>query len=79
MLTDTNLVSSALHWDIDYLNKHMGNGSFNVYFSKNNTFKYYDEKRANSTGDFMRPTIMKEMKFNEFVELLRSLKDSDER
>ena len=79
VLTDTNLVNSALHWDIDYLSKNMGNGTFNVYFSKNNKFKYFDEKRADSTKDFVRPTLMKEMKFNEFVDLLKSRKDSDDR
>ena len=79
ILTDTDLVSSALHWDIDYLSKHIGNGSFNVYFSKNNKFMYYDEKRADVTKNFVRPMTVKEMKFNEFVELVRSRKDGDDR
>ena len=79
VLTDTSLVSSALHWDLDYLNRHMGNGSFNVYISKTNKFKYYDEKRADLTKDFERPTVLKEMKFQEFVEMLNSRKENDER
>lgn len=40
---------------------------------------YYDEKRADVTKNFVRPMTVKEMKFNEFVELVRSRKDGDDR
>lgn len=80
VLTDTNLVSSALKWNLDYLEKNLGDGTFTVYISKNNKFKYYDDTKIQEHClDFVAPTERVDMKFIEFSERLRKLQTSDRR
>ncbi|XP_064614715.1 hypoxia-inducible factor 1-alpha inhibitor-like [Liolophura sinensis] len=67
VLTDTNLVTSALHWTIPYLQENIGSCDFSVYSSTNNKFKYYDDKKIRSNKDFIPPTRRTEMKFPDFV------------
>ncbi|KAK3579440.1 hypothetical protein CHS0354_028240 [Potamilus streckersoni] len=79
ILTDTKLVSSALHWDLDYLSENMGEGDFTVFLSDTNKFMYFDDKKIENVKDFKQPTQMIEMKFPEFVTRLRSYKEGDKR
>ena len=46
LLTDTELVSSALHWDLPYLEHHMGSAKHTVYVSKTNKFMYFDDRKV---------------------------------
>ncbi|XP_023231788.1 hypoxia-inducible factor 1-alpha inhibitor-like [Centruroides sculpturatus] len=80
VLTDTNLVSSALKWNLDYLQKNLGDGSFTVYISKNHKFKYYDDTKIQEHClDFTAPTERFDMKFVDFVKRLRKLQANDRR
>lgn len=80
VLYDTNLVTSALKWDLDYLEKYIGDGDFTVFCSKNHIFKYYDESkcRERSLG-FIPPTTKAEMKFPQFADKLRHWKPGEDR
>ncbi|XP_060075232.1 hypoxia-inducible factor 1-alpha inhibitor-like [Ylistrum balloti] len=79
VLTDTNLVTSALHWDLDYLSKNIGDGEFVVHISKNKNFQYCDDKKSVNVKDFRMPTEKQDMKFSEFVEKLHSAKPGEDR
>ena len=46
VLTQTDLVSSALHWDLEYLEKHMGGAKHTVFVSKSKKFMYFDDKKV---------------------------------
>ncbi|KAJ8318263.1 hypothetical protein KUTeg_003354 [Tegillarca granosa] len=67
VITDSNLVSSALHWDLDYLATNIGDGNFVVYRSKSNKFKYFDDKKLSSVHSFTKPMEHEDMKFQEFL------------
>ncbi|XP_053380644.1 hypoxia-inducible factor 1-alpha inhibitor-like [Mercenaria mercenaria] len=71
ILTDTNLVASALHWNLRYLADHMGDGNFTVYKSNSHKFKYYSDKKCKMVKEFKPPTQQTEMTFSEFAALLR--------
>lgn len=89
VITNSNLVSSAQKWTLDYLEHHMGSGDYTVFVSRNHKFKYYDEKKMaqkNSKGEltgggveFTPPTKKVEMKLPEFMRRLREWKKGDER
>ena len=46
ILTDTDLVASALHWDLSYLEQNMGPAKHTVYVSKTQTFMYFDDRKV---------------------------------
>ncbi|XP_060552574.1 hypoxia-inducible factor 1-alpha inhibitor-like [Ruditapes philippinarum] len=71
ILTDTNLVASALHWSLDYLADHIGDGNFTVYKSDSHKFKYYSDKKCKMVKEFRPPTVQMEMKFKDFAALLK--------
>ena len=72
LLTDTNLVESALHWDLEYMKNNLGDGDFSVYESENYKFMYHDEKKyGDGRKDFLAPTHRKEMKFSQFVDIIK--------
>ena len=77
-MTDTNLVATALEWNLDFLAANLGDGDFTVYESTSHKFKYYDEKRANLKG-FVPEMRRKDMKFSDFVKRLREWKPGDKR
>ena len=78
ILTDTNLVGPALRWNLEFLEKNMGDGNFSVYESKTHKFCYYDEKRANLKG--FKPTMKRaEMKFPDFVKRIKEWKPGEKR
>lgn len=71
ILTDTNLVASALQWDIQYLANHIGDGKFTVYKSDNHKFRYYSDKKCQMLKQFVPPTEQLELTFRDFVTMLR--------
>ncbi|XP_014772373.1 hypoxia-inducible factor 1-alpha inhibitor [Octopus bimaculoides] len=71
VLTGSDLVDSALHWNLDYLSDNMANTQFTVYQSDNNYFKYYESRKIPQQKDFVPPTIQMQMSFSEFVEKLK--------
>ncbi|KAK5640653.1 hypothetical protein RI129_011464 [Pyrocoelia pectoralis] len=52
----SQLARSAEKWDLDYLERHMGDADFTVFLSKNHKFKYYDDKKVTHSEDFIAPT-----------------------
>ena len=79
VITDTHLVQSAMHWNLEYLADHIGDGKFTVYTSKNKNFKYFDEKKATNVKKFQKPMESVEMQFTEFVNKLKSAKSGEDR
>ncbi|CAH1793965.1 unnamed protein product [Owenia fusiformis] len=79
LLTDTKLVSTALHWDLEYLVGNLGDGQFSVYESKDQKFMYFDEKKAKEMKSFEHPTRRIEMKFKDFVEKIKNHKPGDKK
>ncbi|KAL1139713.1 hypothetical protein AAG570_006691 [Ranatra chinensis] len=81
IITGSELVASALNWDVDYLKEHMNNSNCTVIFSKNHKFKYFDDKsvRPDVKAKFVPPTRKVGMKMAEFAKRLREWKKGDER
>ncbi|XP_076440326.1 hypoxia-inducible factor 1-alpha inhibitor-like isoform X2 [Babylonia areolata] len=77
ILTDTDLVQSALHWSPDHLASHIGEGQFTVYSSRNKKFLYYDDKKFSKVPDFTPPTTRQEMTFQEFLRKVKAWKEGD--
>ena len=46
VLLGTELVSSALHWDLLYLLQNLGSAKHTVYISKTRDFKYFDDRKV---------------------------------
>ncbi|XP_071496649.1 hypoxia-inducible factor 1-alpha inhibitor-like [Diadema antillarum] len=70
VITGSNLVQTALKWDLNYLEKNLGDGKFNVYISKNHKFMYYDNKKLNKEQKFSPKSRLTEMTFPDFMKLL---------
>jgi len=67
-------------WSLDFLKINLGEGYFSVYFSDTDKFRYFDEKKRKDFGDdFLVGLERKDMKFPEFVELIRNWKEGDKR
>ncbi|XP_069096461.1 hypoxia-inducible factor 1-alpha inhibitor [Pleurodeles waltl] len=76
VLTDTNLVYTALKWDLDYLQENIGCGDFSVYSANGHKFLYYDEKKIANFKDFKPKSQRLEIKFGEFVKKLREIQQA---
>ncbi|XP_067672862.1 hypoxia-inducible factor 1-alpha inhibitor-like [Haliotis asinina] len=79
ILTDTNLVKSALHWNLDYLGSNIGEGTYTVYSSSSHKFLYFDEKKISYVPGFVPPTKHMDLTFDEFVGKVKSSSSSRER
>lgn len=88
IIENSNIAASAKKWNLDYLEKYMGNGDYTVYLSRNHKFKYYDEKKVakinngDITGksiEFVQPTKKVDMKLPEFIKRLKEWKRGDDR
>ncbi|XP_013775038.1 hypoxia-inducible factor 1-alpha inhibitor-like isoform X1 [Limulus polyphemus] len=80
VLTDTNLVGSAMKWDSHYLQENLGDSPCTVYLSKTHKFKYFDANQTKKCdNDFSPPTEQIVMRFQEFVKRLKSWKEGDKR
>jgi len=71
VLTDTNLVTSAFKWTLDYLRSNIGDGSFSVYESRTHFFKYFDDKKQPAHPDFKPQMKRLDMTFGEFCDRLK--------
>ncbi|XP_069466589.1 hypoxia-inducible factor 1-alpha inhibitor [Ambystoma mexicanum] len=78
VLTDTNLVYTALKWDLDYLQENIGTGDFSVYSTNGHKFLYYDEKKMAYFKDFKPKSQREEMKFVDFVQKLQDIQQEGE-
>lgn len=81
---DSGLVKPAEKWDLEYLEKNMGNNDFTVYQSRNHKFKFFDDKKAaqllnSSKMEFSPPTKRIDIKLSEFYQRLKQWKRGDER
>lgn len=87
IIENSNVVASAKKWNLDYLEKYMGNGDYTVFLSRNHKFKYYDDKKVAkiNNGDigknieFTQPTKKVDMKLPEFLKRLKEWKRGDDR
>jgi hypoxia-inducible factor 1-alpha inhibitor (HIF hydroxylase) len=81
ILTDTDLVKPALRWNLEYLEKNLGDGDFTVFFSKDHKFKYFDQGKYNDkiVPDFVPPMTQATMKFSEFLDRFRNWKHGQPR
>ena len=80
VLTGTNLIEPALHWNLEYLRDNIGDGENAVYLSENGKFMYFDENRCKGKYvNFQPPTQKLSLTFYEFYELLRSWKEGDKK
>ncbi|KAE8740905.1 hypothetical protein FOCC_FOCC013573 [Frankliniella occidentalis] len=92
VLTGSNLVGAASKWDLDYLEKNMGNGDFTIFVSKGNQFKFFDEKKLAEIDsvsgahtknrpqkEYIRPAKSCPIKIQDFAKRVREWKDGDER
>lgn len=79
VITDSGLVQSALHWDLDYLQENIGDGKFTVYKSNNKRFQYFDDKKVDSCKDFQKPMEHMDLTFSEFVSKLKTAKAGKDR
>ena len=79
MLTNSDIIATALKWDLNYLRENIGPGNFSVYSSKTSKFMYFDDKRAKDWPNFVPPTERHEMKFEEFFERIANFRSSDTR
>ncbi|KAH9488363.1 Hypoxia-inducible factor 1-alpha inhibitor [Bulinus truncatus] len=77
ILTGSDLVGSAHHWDLGYLCSNLGSGQYTVYSSTDGKFKYYDEKKLPQNKTFVPPTTQTDMTFQEFATKLKK-KDNTE-
>ncbi|XP_005092336.1 hypoxia-inducible factor 1-alpha inhibitor [Aplysia californica] len=77
ILTGSNLVGSAYHWDMDYLCSNLGCGQYTVYTSSSGKFKYYDEKKMPENKDFKPPTSHTDMTFQEFAAKLKQERNNE--
>lgn len=85
VITDSNIVKPAQEkWNLDYLEKNLGDSGHTVFVSSDHKFKYYDEKKilsmSNLKGiEFVPPTKKVEMKIGDFMKKLREWKKGDQR
>lgn len=77
VLTDSRVISTAMKWSLDYLERNMGDGECNVYSSKTHRFKYFDDKKAQSLPSFKTPMRSHQMTFKEFVSKVRARQGGD--
>jgi len=71
VLTDTDLVTSATKWTLDYLRANIGDGTFLVYESRTHSFKYFDDKKQPAHPDFKPQMKRLDMTFGEFCDRLK--------
>ena len=79
LLKNSDIVGTALKWDLNYLKENLGQGSFTVYSSKTHKFMYCDDKRTKDWPNFVPPTQRTDMKFESFCTRISNFKPSDTR
>jgi len=79
VIENSGFVSSALHWDLNYLRDHLGSGKFTVYESDSHVFKYYDEKKMKKNKAFKPQSRRCDMTLTEFSEKIKDKTQSDKR
>ncbi|CAM1314576.1 HIF1AN (predicted) [Pycnogonum litorale] len=78
VIQGTNLVSSALKWDLPYLQQHLGSDEVPVFLSNTNKFKYFDDSKIRLAGKtFSPPCHRDKMTVSNFVAKLRNWKAGD--
>lgn len=84
VILKSDMVKSAEKWDLEYLEKNMGNSDFTVFQSRNHKFKFFDDKKAalllnNNKIEIASPTKRIDIKLSEFCQRLKQWKRGDER
>lgn len=78
------MLKSAEKWDLEYLEKNMGNSDFIVIQSRNHKFKFFDDKKSsqllnNHKMEFTSPTKRIDIKLSEFCQRLKNWKKGEDR
>lgn len=84
VILKSDMVKSTEKWDLEYLEKNMGNSDFTVFQSRNHKFKFFDDKKAaqllNNNKIECQPNMKRiNMKLSEFCQRLKQWKRGDER
>lgn len=82
LITGSNLIGSAMKWDLEYISKHMPESNLTVIISKDHNFKYVNEKKLpQGSAANMEPisTRWSSMTAREFLQRIRSWKEGDDR
>ncbi|EEB16154.1 Hypoxia-inducible factor 1 alpha inhibitor, putative [Pediculus humanus corporis] len=84
VILGSDLVKSTEKWDLEYLEKNMGDSDFTVFQSRNHLFKFFDDKKVNQLlsnykMEFTPPTKRIDIKLSEFCQRLREWKKGDDR
>lgn len=79
VLTNSHLVSSALHWDVDYLGDNLGDGLLSVYVSDSHIFKYFDAKKLARHPNFKTESRNIDIPYSEFIKKVQNAKPNGER
>uniref|UniRef100_A0A1B6JCP7 JmjC domain-containing protein n=1 Tax=Homalodisca liturata TaxID=320908 RepID=A0A1B6JCP7_9HEMI len=81
VITGSDLVKSALRWNLEYLEEHIGSNKCTVVLSKSHKFKYFDTDKVphQLLADFKPDSRRVNLKISEFSRRLRDWKKGDER
>ncbi|XP_017298865.1 hypoxia-inducible factor 1-alpha inhibitor-like [Diaphorina citri] len=82
LITGSNLIQSAMKWDLEYISEHMPNSNLTVIISKDHNFKYVNEKKLPQwPSSTLEPitTRWSSMTAQEFSTRIKSWKEGDER
>lgn len=81
VITGSDLVKSALKWNLEYLEEQLSETKCTVVLSENHNFKYYDtSKVAPQVMDSFKPSSKRVcLTISEFTKRLRDWKKGDER
>ncbi|XP_054263777.1 hypoxia-inducible factor 1-alpha inhibitor-like isoform X2 [Macrosteles quadrilineatus] len=80
VITGSELVKSALKWDLDYLEESIGSSSCTVIVSRNHKFKYFDTNKVSPQvlADFKPVSKRVNLKMSEFHRRLQDWREGDE-
>eukprot|EP00043_Microstomoeca_roanoka_P012491 m.120971 g.120971 ORF g.120971 m.120971 type:complete len:256 (-) comp15511_c0_seq1:534-1301(-) len=79
VISGSQLVQSAMHWDIPYMQAHMGDAQFTVYESRGRVFMYSDDEKNIGGYEFASPTRKRAMTFRQFAEEMGSALETGDR
>jgi hypoxia-inducible factor 1-alpha inhibitor (HIF hydroxylase) len=78
VLVESDLVTSALHWDLPYLTENMGDGDCTVFSAQSRVFKYFDSDKNLHGYEFASPCERQTMTFKEFANRFQTAHSTNE-
>ena len=79
VITGSNLTSSALRWNIEFLGKELKNQFVRIFVSSNRQFRYHNMKFETTAAyyEWQPPFRIHEGLFQEFIEMTNDFKKAD--